>query len=244
MTPRTPAALRASLDARLILVAREQGVDVNRLRRHLTFQRMLRRLASDGPWVLKGGFLLEARLGARARATRDLDLASTGTFTANELRDAVIEALLVDVDGDGFVFRTSGVRGHAAADDGPGLHLSVSADLAGRPFATVRLDVVSRPEEIAGGVAPLVLPEVLVVEGWPPVMVDAVDPGQHTAEKFHALSEVDAHPRPSTRTKDLLDLVLLIDSGVLDEPRAADRLLAVFAARDHSAPPARLLAKA
>ena len=31
---RDPAALRASLDARLLLLAAERAVDVNRLRRH------------------------------------------------------------------------------------------------------------------------------------------------------------------------------------------------------------------
>lgn len=242
MTRLAPPALRASLDARLVLLAQERTTDVNRLRRHLTFQRILRRLDADGSWVLKGGYLMEARLGARSRATRDLDLASTDTLTLGELRDAVLDALAVDVDHDGFVFLVTGSRPHLADDasGGPGLHLSVSANLAGRPFATVRLDVVARPEEIDGGVARLELPPVVSVEGWAPVSVRAVDPGQHAAEKLHALSSVDSHPRPSTRTKDLVDLILLIDSGVLDELHAASRLRAVFAAREASPPPPTL----
>lgn len=242
MTPLTPSALRASLDARLLLLAADRATDVNRLRRHLTFQRILRRLDADGSWVLKGGFLLEARLGARSRATRDLDLASTGTHTVDELRDAVLDALADDVDRDGFVFLVTGSRSHlpGSSPAGPGLHLSVSANLAGRPFATVRLDVVARPEEIDGGVTRLELAPVVAVDGWAPVSVRAVDPGQHAAEKLHALSAVDAHPRPSTRTKDLVDLVLLLDSGVLDESHAAGRLDAVFMARDGVPPPSAL----
>ncbi len=230
MTARTPAALRASLDARLLLVASERMTDVNRLRRHLTFQRILRRLAADERWVLKGGYLLEARLGARARATRDLDLTSAVNLEADDLRASITAALATDVDADGFVFRVTGARPHLA-DDGSGLHLSVSADLAGRPFATVRIDVVARPDEVAGGTERVVLAPVIDVEGWAPVAVPAVDLGQHVAEKLHALCSLDAHPRPSTRVKDLVDIVLLLDAGVLDEAHAADRLHAVFRAR-------------
>lgn len=231
MTPQTPAALRASLDARLLLVASQRATDVNRLRRHLTFQRILRRLAADGRWVLKGGFLLEARLGAaRARATRDLDLTSVVELDADDLRAAIIAALAADVDTDGFVFRVTGVHRHLAANRS-GLHLSVSADLAGRPFATVRIDVVARPDEVVGGTERVVLTPVVDVDGWAPVTVPAVDLGQHVAEKLHALCSLDVHPRPSTRVKDLVDIVLLLDAGVLDETHAAERMQAVFRAR-------------
>jgi hypothetical protein len=51
--PRAAAALRASLDAKAIRTAGLRGMDVNRLRRHLVFQRTLRRLAADGLRVPK-----------------------------------------------------------------------------------------------------------------------------------------------------------------------------------------------
>lgn len=241
MTPRAPHALRASLDARLGAIAAERRTDVNRLRRHLTFQRLLRRLMADGSWVLKGGYLLEARFGLRARATRDLDLAAIASV--DDLADAVAEALMDDVDGDGFVFRITGVRDHRLDSQeagGPGVHLSISADLAGRPFAAIRLDVVSRPEEIDGGVEQVTLPILIAEPGWVPVVIPAVDLAQHIAEKMHALTAVYAHPRPSTRVKDLLDVVLVADSGTLDDVALGDRLRAVFAARDGSAPPSSI----
>ncbi len=239
MTTRTPAALRASLDARLQLLARERGQDVNRLRRHLTFQRMLRRL--DETWVVKGGYLLEARLGARARATKDLDLALAEP--AEDLAARLAEALDGDIDGDGFVFRVSGARSHLRDDDalgGPGAHVSVTALLAGRDFAHVRVDVVARPEEVDGGVERVILPPVVAEPGWPAVSVLAVDVSQHLAEKLHALSAIDAHPRPSTRVKDLVDVVLVADAGLVDVERLARRLRAVFRARDGALPPPHL----
>lgn len=236
MTPRDPHALRASLDARLQLLAQERGQDVNRLRRHLTFQRLLRRL--DDSWVLKGGFLLEARLGARARATKDLDLALRDG--AADASDALREALEVDIDGDGFAFLITTARHHLADAErlgGPGTSLGVTAILAGRPFANIRVDVVARPAEIAGGTEQVTLPTLVPEPGWAPVHVTAVDITQHVAEKLHALCHVHAHPRPSTRVKDLVDVVLVLDAGTLDETRLRDRLDVVFAARDGSPPP-------
>lgn len=144
-------------------------------------------------------------------------------------------ALSTDVDDDGFVLRVTSARPHAV-DDGSGVRLSVSVDLARRPFATVRLDVVSRPDEVAGGTEVVTLAPVLLVPGWSPVSVPSVDLGQHVAEKLHSLCTLDAHSRPSTRSKDLVDVVLLIDAGVLDELHAAQRLRAVFAVRGTEVP--------
>ncbi len=236
MTPRDSQALRASLDARLQMLAQERNQDVNRLRRHLTFQRILRRL--DDTWVLKGGFLLEARLGIRARATKDLDLARRRDDS--DAVGSLTDALAADIDGDGFVFRITRPRHHLADAEllgGPGVSVGVTALLAGREFASVRLDVVARPSEIAGGTEQIVLPTVVAEPGWGPVVVTAVDIAQHVAEKLHALSAVNSHPRPSTRVKDLIDIVLVIDAGTLDEQHLGTRLDAVFAARDSSPPP-------
>jgi hypothetical protein len=238
MSTRSPEALRSSLDDRLLHLADEQATDVNRLRRHLTFQRLLRRLAQDGRWVLKGGYLLEARLGSRARATRDLDL--TAQEPLDDLREAIVDALAYDVDGDGFVFHVTRAREHLVDSQeagGPGMHLSISANLAGRPFAQIRLDVVARPGEVSGGIEPVRLPVIIAEPDWEPVVVPAVDLAQHLAEKFHALTKMFAHPRPSTRVKDLLDIVLLAEAGLAEPEPLAHRLLAVFEARDLAAPP-------
>ena len=220
----------------MLLLAAETGTEVNRLRHRLAFQRILSRLAADGTWVLKGGFLLEARLGSRARATRDLDLTSIDTLEVDDLRAAATAALATDVD-DEFLVRVISARPHAISD-GNGVRLSVSVDLARRPFASVRLDVVSRPDEVLGGTEVVTLAPVLLVPGWPPVAVPSVDLGQHLAEKLHALCTMDAHSRPSTRVKDLVDVVLLIEAGVIDEPHAAQRLRAVFAVRSTQVPAA------
>lgn len=45
---------------------------------------------------------------------------------------------------------------------------------------------------------------------------------------------------PSSRVKDLLDLVLMAEAGLLPDPRWRERLTRVYAVRDGTAPPAAL----
>ena len=72
----TPGALRAALEGRLSDLAKEQGLDLQRMRRQVAFDRLLCRLFrhADSPWLLKGGYAMELRIQS-ARTTRDIDLA-------------------------------------------------------------------------------------------------------------------------------------------------------------------------
>src|SRR2546427_9617954 len=60
----TPAAFRQALETRLLRDAQDRGIDINRLRRGLVFERLLIRLdlAEPGLWVAKGGMALEWRV--------------------------------------------------------------------------------------------------------------------------------------------------------------------------------------
>lgn len=67
-------AFRRALEDRLATVGAKEGVDVQRLRRQVAFDRFLCRLfhAPDAPWLLKGGYAMELRIRS-ARTTRDSD---------------------------------------------------------------------------------------------------------------------------------------------------------------------------
>ena len=54
----TPAAFKASLEARLRAVAAERGLPINTLRLKLVIERLLARLFArpNPPWLLKGGY--------------------------------------------------------------------------------------------------------------------------------------------------------------------------------------------
>lgn len=239
----TPSSFRQALEARLNADAVASGKDPGRLRRQVAFERLLARLASSQPsWVLKGGLALELRLGNAGRATKDLDLAALdGETDGNRAWDRLADALAEDPSGDYFIFVVGAPHPLAADMAGrPGWRFPVDARLAGKTFVSVRLDVVARAEEIKGGVEQLTFPSLLAFAGFAPSLtVPAVDLAQHAAEKFHALTRVYGD-RPSYRVKDLVDLVLLIELGLIDQPRLAARLEMVFRVRGTHPLPAEL----
>jgi hypothetical protein len=75
---KTAGAFRTALEARLQASARQEGTDLQRLRRQVAFDRFLARMFSKAPkatypWVLKGGYAMELRIHS-ARTTKDIDL--------------------------------------------------------------------------------------------------------------------------------------------------------------------------
>lgn len=235
---RDAAAWRSSLEARLRNVSEGTGVDVGRLRRHLVFQRMLARLARDERWVLKGGFALEVRFSLASRATKDLDLVVLGEIEGNQLQDLFDEALDAEVDNDQFTFRVASPKPISNDEAGnPGWRLTVVARLAGRDFAHVVVDVVARSEEITGAISTLIVEPLIAGVDLEVVRMPAVDLAQQAAEKFHALARRYAGDRPSSRVKDLVDLALLAESGLVEAEPLGIRLGHVYAVRDGSLPP-------
>ena len=63
------AALRTALEERLKRASREEGIDLQRLRRQVAFDRFLARLvsASNRDWILKGGYAMELRFVTAAQ---------------------------------------------------------------------------------------------------------------------------------------------------------------------------------
>jgi hypothetical protein len=207
-----------------------------RRRRLVVFDRVAARLSADpaAGWVLKGGAVMEFRLRDRARTTKDMDLAarpdSNPGLDGPAARDLLIDALSVDEDRDGFLFQVSAPIELTADTAGRrGWRFSVEARLAGRIFATVRIDVVARGEEIAL-TERLSLPNTLDFAGTPPRDIEVVDCRQHFAEKLHALTR-DYGDRPNTRVKDLVDLVLLVESGLAADAAVTDAVRHVFTVR-------------
>ncbi len=229
----TPAAFRQAIEDRLRLRSQDTGQSLDRLRRRVVFERILARLlgAQPGRWVLKGGMALEFRMGDRARATKDLDLI---VRHVEPQLDAVVTALSTalaeDLHDDGFQFMIATVRDLAEDEAGrPGWRASIEADLAGRSFATVRIDIVARAEEITGTemITPLALLEFAEL---PTPQIEVVDPKQHFAEKVHALTR-DYGNRPSSRSRDLADLMILLDDGLQPGEALAHALVHVFRER-------------
>jgi len=233
VTYESVAAFRQALEQRLLNQARDTNTDLNRLRRRVVFERILYRLTTSQPgmWVVKGGMAVELRVGDSARMTRDLDLnlrvGSGGTSDAHRRLSAAVRT---DPNRDGFLLMVSEPSPLRPDQAGrPGWRFSVSADLAGRNFATVRVDVVARSDELAN-TEMLPLASLLSFAGFEGFEVEATDVAQQFAEKIHAMTR-PWDDRDNTRVKDLADMVAFINSG-LDPARAIATTRHVFAVRD------------
>jgi hypothetical protein len=63
------AAFRVALETRLKAISQAEGIDLQRLRRQVSFDRLLARLFAEknAPWLLKGGYAMNYACGQRAR---------------------------------------------------------------------------------------------------------------------------------------------------------------------------------
>jgi hypothetical protein len=242
VTYETSRALRTALEYRLHALSVETGIGLDRLRRRVLFERIVTRLhrAEPGLWVLKGGMALEVRLGGSARATKDIDVGlRVGVSDAADLRDRLIADLALDIVGDRFVLQV-GEPAQLLEDAGGDLtwRVHVTASLADKHFGAIKLDVSPRAHEL-NNTDRLPLPNSLAFAGLPTTEVEIVDVNRHTAEKFHAMTR-DHGDHENSRVRDLLDLVILIEHGLITPGAVAVAVRAVWVERDAAAPPSQL----
>jgi hypothetical protein len=239
MTYETGEAFRAALEARIQNRSQETGVSADRLRRRVLFQRIITRLraAEPGVWVVKGGMAMEARVGDRARLTKDLDLGVRDTLDdPMQLQERLLDALATDRDTDHFSFAVSAPKQLVEDDAGIATwRVTVRGQLAGRLFGSLRLDVSPRDHEVEETDV-IVLPNPLAFAGMADVEVEIVDIHRHAAEKFHAMFR-DYGDRENSRFRDLADLMLMDDQGLIAPPTLATVVREVWALRDHAEPP-------
>ena len=237
---KTAGAFRTALETRLQTRAQEERTDLQRLRRQVAFDRFLARLfpqESKGtyPWVLKGGYAMELRIRS-ARTTKDIDLTlHDGTRLSKdaEERRRQVRAMLQDSAAiqlnDYFEFLVGEAREDLDGAPEGGSRYPVDARMDGRGFARFRVDV---------GIGDEVLEPLDVVEGrdWlgfggiAPPSFPVISREQQFAEKVHAYS-LPREDRVNTRTKDLIDMLLLIRQAKLDNQRLATGIKATFAKR-------------
>jgi hypothetical protein len=223
----TAGAFRKALEERLKKTSASEQVAINRLRRQVSFDRLLARLFREdpAPWALKGGYALELRFKS-ARSTVDIDLTMQRVMTSRSAADVnenVRDMLQGAADaplGDWFDY----LIGPPIMD----LTAAVETRMDNRVFARFHLDagigdVVIRPLET------IVCRDWLVFAGIESARVQMISGEQQFAEKIHAYTL----PRgaQNSRVKDLVDLALLIGSGTLDKLRIREALLLTFERR-------------
>jgi hypothetical protein len=243
---KTAAAFRGALETRLNAqgIARPEGL--LRLRKMVAFERFLARIQSGGDerWLLKGGFSLQLRLGGKGRVTKDVDLGANlallhGAETELEaIGDALAERAAQDL-GDFFVYQVS-PSGEIDLEAGTAraFRFPVSALLADKIFEQFHVDV--------GVGDPLVAPAdqvtgtgLLDFAELPRPTFKATSSQQHFAEKMHALTRIWVG-RENSRTRDLVDLMLLLDLGLPPFAGVRDAVERIFKARGTHAVPAEI----
>jgi len=227
-----------ALSQRLLTQSETTGVSLDRLRRRVLFERIITRLyaAEPGIWVVKGGMALEVRLRDEARLTKDLDLGLRATVQASgDLKARLIEALSIDPDKDGFMLSVGSVKRLMEDNQGQATwRASIAAQLAGKPFGGMQVDVSPRLYEL-DETDFMVLPNFLDFAGIQPPEVELVSVDRHVAEKFHGMLK-EFPDRENTRVRDLVDLVLLNEHGLVDPERAVESVRSVWAERNEILP--------
>lgn len=240
---KTAAAFKASLEAHLRTRAEALGVPFQTVQLKFVLERLLARLFREEapPWLLKGGFAMDLRFRPRARTTKDIDLSVALVTDAGPVSAAMREVLqaAVDVDlGDHLGFRVGTPKKVLTNAPKGGGRYPCEAVLLGKTYAKFHVDVgvgdavVGEPERLTGD-------DLLGFAGIPPATALAIPTPQQFAEKAHAYTFPWAG-RVNTRTKDLADLVLLVERRPPDPGRIRAALAATFSTRGTHELPAAL----
>lgn len=237
----TASAFRRALEDRLAAASKAEGTDLQRMRRQVAFDRLLVRLFAEGspPWRLKGGYALELKLRV-ARTTRDLDLGLASEPLHPESLLGALQKAAASNAGDFFGF----VIGEPIMDlDGApygGARHPVEASLDGRQFVRFHLDLGlgDMQREPCEWIEPR---DWLSFAGIEAGRFPSISREEHFAQKLHAYT-LPRSDRMNTRVKDLVDLVLLINSAALEPARLKRDIEDTFGRRKSHPVPAELLA--
>ena len=238
-------ALRRALEDRLRHTASARQIDLARLRRQVTFDRLLVRLfhSNEALWALKGGYAMELQLHV-ARTTVDIDLTLPATLNLSSeaasanaaVREMLQESAGLDL-GDWFVYTIGSPIMELDAAPYGGARYPVECRMDGRIFSRFHLDV---------GIGDVVMQPLQTIRGqdWlgfagiPAATVRLIPKEQQVAEKLHAYTL----PRNTlnSRVKDLVDLLLLIRSGEVHREKLREAIRLTFERRKTHAIPNQL----
>lgn len=217
------AGAAASIQARLLALAKARGEDFNLTLNRYGLERFLYRLSvspSRDHYWLKGALLFDLWFDARHRPTRDADFLGFGPADADAVRKALAEVCRIEAP-DSVVFDPDSIRIEEIRDDARygGLRVRI-AGLLGKARCSVQLDigygdaVTPGPEEIE---YPTLLPD------QPAPRLHAYPRASVVAEKLEAIVSLGMG---NSRMKDFFDLCALAREGAID----AEDLVAAAAA--------------
>lgn len=229
----SPLAFRRALTDKLRAKAADSRWTLAQLQRQMAYDRLLERLyLVDEHWIVKGATALLAReLGMRATVDIDLYRAKAREVAEPELREAATRDI-----GDWFRFEIG--AGRPAGNGIAGVRLPVTAYVGTAPWAQFHVDLVGADQRMTG--APENVPPLARV-----VMADLKQHGyrayplvDHVADKVAATFERHGDlETPSTRYKDLVDLVSIVSGASIPAEPQREALCSEARRRAIALPP-------
>lgn len=226
----------ASIRARLLNVAKAQGVDFNQVLIRFALERMLYRLSQSAHserFLLKGALLFTLWYDMPHRATRDADLLGFGASDLISLgqtfRDIASVAVNDGIEFDPDSVVTEEIRKEAGY---AGARVLVSGELARARFKT-QVDI-GFGDAVTPGPLDAIYPVLLADLPAPQLRVYPV----YTviAEKLHAIVLLGM---TNSRMKDYYDLSVLLERETLDVDLLAKAIRATFERRGLAIPVGR-----
>ena len=207
-----PAAFRRGLTDKLKVLATSGRWNLQQLQRQMAFDRLLERLyLVDQGWIVKGATALLARdLGVRATIDVDIYREAAREDAERDVREAATHDI-----GDWFRFEVGPAQ--PVADAASGARLPVTAYVGATEWSRFHVDLVGTDLRMTGepeSVPPLAKVVMPDVEQHGYRVYPLVD---HVADKVVAtFDRYGQGERPSTRFKDLVDLVAIVTEASVE----------------------------
>lgn len=218
----------ASVRARLLNVAKAQGVDFNQVLVRFALERILYRMTQSphaDRFVLKGALLFTLWYDMPHRATRDADLLGFGASDLDSVAQAFRDIAAVSVD-DGIVFDPASVTVEEIRKEAGygGVRVMIAGDLA-RARCKTQIDV-----GFGDAVTPAPVDSVypVLLDDLPAPRLRVYPKYTVIAEKLHAIALLGM---TNSRLKDYFDLSVLMDRETLDTDLLAQAIKATFERR-------------
>lgn len=235
MNPANSPNMAASVRARLLTVAKAQGVDFNQVLVRFALERMLYRLTQSphaNRFLLKGALLFTLWYDMPHRATRDADLLGFGASDLASVAATFRDIAAVTVE-DGMAFDPASVTVEDIRKETGygGVRVVIAGELA-KARCKTRIDV-----GFGDAVTPAPVDAV-----YPVLLADLPAPRLRTypkytviAEKLHAIALLGM---TNSRLKDYFDLSVLLARETLSPHWLAQAIQATFERRGMAVPQA------
>jgi predicted nucleotidyltransferase component of viral defense system len=225
----------ASVRARLLNVAKAQGVDFNQVLVRFALERILYRMTQSqhaDRYLLKGALLFTLWYDMPHRATRDADLLGFGASDLVSVAETFRDIAAVAVE-DGIAFDPASVTAEEIRKEAGygGVRVIIVGELA-KARCKTQIDV-----GFGDAVTPAPVDSVypVLLDDLPAPRLRAYPTYTVIAEKLHAIALLGM---TNTRLKDYFDLSVLLERETLDTGLLAQAIKATFERRGMSVPDA------